>query len=60
MLNKIDVQDVVALAKKAGEAIMDIYQKDVEIEYKADESPLTEADKNELSTKIREYQELGE
>ena len=45
MLNKIDVQDVVALAKKAGEAIMDIYQKDVEIEYKADESPLTEADK---------------
>jgi len=45
MLNKIDVQDVVTLAKKAGEAIMEIYSKDVEIEYKADQSPLTEADK---------------
>ncbi|MEH6502415.1 MAG: 3'(2'),5'-bisphosphate nucleotidase CysQ [Cycloclasticus sp.] len=45
MLNKIDVQDVVALAKKAGEAIMEIYQKDFEVEFKADESPLTEADK---------------
>jgi len=45
MLNKIDVQDVVTLAKKAGEAIMVIYQKDFDIEFKADQSPLTEADK---------------
>lgn len=45
MLNKIDIKDVVALAKKAGEAIMVIYQKDFEIEFKADQSPLTEADK---------------
>lgn len=45
MLNKIDVQDVVALARKAGEAIMAIYQKDFKVEFKADESPLTEADK---------------
>jgi len=45
MLNKIDVQDVVALAKKAGEAIMEIYQKNFEVEFKADQSPLTEADK---------------
>lgn len=45
MLNKINVQDIVALAKQAGDAIMVIYQKDFEVEFKADESPLTEADK---------------
>ena len=45
MINKIDVQDVVALAKKAGDAIMVIYQKDFDIEFKSDKSPLTEADK---------------
>jgi adenylylsulfate kinase len=32
-------------AVKAGQAIMEIYKKDFEIEYKADQSPLTEADK---------------
>jgi len=36
---------VVAVAKQAGQAIMEIYQKDFDIEFKADESPLTEADK---------------
>lgn len=45
MLEKIDVKDVVSLAKQAGEAIMEIYKKDFEVEFKADESPLTEADK---------------
>jgi len=45
MLNKINIQDVVAVAKQAGQAIMAIYQKDFDIEFKADESPLTEADK---------------
>jgi len=45
MLNKIKVNDIVKLAKMAGEAIMAIYEKDFEVEFKADESPLTEADK---------------
>lgn len=45
MFNEIDVQEVVLLAKKAGVAIMEIYQKDFEVEFKADQSPLTEADK---------------
>lgn len=45
MLERIDVQDIVELAKQAGEAIMEIYKKDFEVEFKADESPLTEADK---------------
>lgn len=45
MLEKINIQDIIKIAKQAGEAIMEIYQKDFEVEYKADESPLTLADK---------------
>ena len=45
MLDKINVQEIVTLAKQAGEAIMAVYEKDFEVEFKADESPLTEADK---------------
>lgn len=45
MLEKIDIQDIVSLAKNAGDVIMEIYRKDFEVEFKADESPLTEADK---------------
>lgn len=45
MLEKINVQDIIDLAQKAGETIMEVYQKDFEVEFKADESPLTEADK---------------
>jgi 3'(2'), 5'-bisphosphate nucleotidase len=44
MLNQIDIQDIVTIAKKAGDAIMDIYDKDFIVEYKDDKSPLTEAD----------------
>lgn len=46
MLDKINVQEIVALAKQAGEAIMAVYEKDFEVEFKADQSPLTEADKD--------------
>jgi len=45
MLDKINIQEIVALAKQAGEAIMAVYEKDFEVEFKADQSPLTEADK---------------
>jgi 3'(2'), 5'-bisphosphate nucleotidase len=44
-LNQINIQDIIHIAKQAGEAIMTIYQKDFDVEYKADQSPLTEADK---------------
>lgn len=37
-------QDIIALAKSAGAAIMEIYQRDFAISEKSDESPLTEAD----------------
>jgi len=45
MLDKINIQDVVAIAKEAGDAIMQIYSQDFEVEYKQDKSPLTIADK---------------
>ncbi|QOP42642.1 3'(2'),5'-bisphosphate nucleotidase CysQ [Sulfurimonas sediminis] len=44
MLERIDLEKIVALAKEAGDAIMQIYEKDFTIEYKDDKSPLTEAD----------------
>ncbi|WP_345972469.1 3'(2'),5'-bisphosphate nucleotidase CysQ [Sulfurimonas diazotrophicus] len=44
MLETIDLDAVVAIAQKAGDAIMDVYEKDFGVEYKDDKSPLTEAD----------------
>jgi len=44
MLNKIDLEVIVAIAKEAGDAIMEIYNQDFKIDYKDDKSPLTEAD----------------
>ncbi|KEA64081.1 3'(2'),5'-bisphosphate nucleotidase [Marinobacterium lacunae] len=38
------VEAVAAIAREAGFAIMRVYQRDFSITYKADESPLTEAD----------------
>ncbi len=41
----IDIQQIIAIAKAAGEAIMRVYQTaDFSIEHKADNSPLTAAD----------------
>lgn len=44
MLEKIDLEEIVIIAKEAGDAIMEIYDKDFHVEYKDDKSPLTEAD----------------
>jgi len=44
MLNKIDIQKINNIAKKAGNEIMKIYQQDFKVDYKADNSPLTKAD----------------
>jgi 3'(2'), 5'-bisphosphate nucleotidase len=54
MLNQIDIQDIVTIAKKAGNAIMQVYKQDFEVEYKQDSSPLTLADK-----KANEIIEVG-
>jgi 3'(2'), 5'-bisphosphate nucleotidase len=45
MLSQINIQDIVAIAREAGNAIMQIYKQDFEVEYKQDSSPLTLADK---------------
>jgi len=44
MLDKIDLEVIVTIAKDAGDIIMEIYNKDFQIDYKDDKSPLTEAD----------------
>lgn len=44
MIESINIQDIIAIAQKAGNAIMEIYNQDFKIEYKEDKSPLTEAD----------------
>ncbi|MGH6611983.1 MAG: 3'(2'),5'-bisphosphate nucleotidase CysQ family protein, partial [Burkholderiaceae bacterium] len=38
------LQDLAALARKAGDAILEVYQQQFEVTRKADESPLTQAD----------------
>ncbi len=44
MLKEIELEDIVAIAQEAGNAIMEIYKRDFTISYKDDASPLTEAD----------------
>ena len=43
VLDAIDLEEIVAIAKQAGDAIMDIYSRDFQVDYKDDKSPLTEA-----------------
>lgn len=40
----IDVHAVIAIARQAGERIMQVYQQDFAVEQKGDDSPLTQAD----------------
>ncbi|HIP13427.1 MAG TPA: 3'(2'),5'-bisphosphate nucleotidase [Arcobacter sp.] len=44
MYEEVDLEKIINIAKIAGEVIMEIYNKDFFIEYKDDNSPLTEAD----------------
>jgi len=50
MLKNIDLEQIITIAKDAGDVIMEIYQKDFDVDYKEDNSPLTIADlkSNEL------------
>ena len=45
MYRQIDTSEVLAVALEAGRAIMEIYERDFAVEYKEDDSPLTEADR---------------
>jgi 3'(2'), 5'-bisphosphate nucleotidase len=44
ILEKIDINDINQIAKKAGQKILEIYNTKFDVEYKTDNSPLTEAD----------------
>lgn len=42
----IEIESLLAATRKAGEAILEVYARDFEVEVKGDDSPLTEADRN--------------
>ncbi len=44
-MSRVDLEKIAATARAAGEQILDIYSRDFEVELKADDSPLTEADR---------------
>jgi 3'(2'), 5'-bisphosphate nucleotidase len=46
MLENIDIQEIIAIAKDAGSEILKIYATEFEVVDKSDNSPLTQADKN--------------
>jgi len=45
VLDKIDIQDIIKIAKDAGKAIMKIYNQNFGVEFKSDNTPLTIADR---------------
>lgn len=45
-MSKVEITKIIEIAKLAGEEILKIYAQDFEVFDKADESPLTQADKN--------------
>lgn len=62
MLDTIVLNKIEAIARDAGDEIMKIYEKDFQVDYKDDKSPLTEADtrSNEIicSRLEKEYPEI--
>ena len=44
MLEKIEIKNTIQIAIEAGKAVMEIYKKDFSVEFKDDNSPLTQAD----------------
>ncbi len=44
-MDEIEIEKLVELAKKAGDAILEIYRQDFDVEKKSDHSPITIADK---------------
>ena len=57
----VEIGPLLDVARRAGAKIMEIYARDFEIDYKADESPLTEADKagNEVIMEFLQTEHAG-
>lgn len=59
--HRLSLEPIIAIARQAGEAIMAIYQAPFEVNYKADQTPVTQADEaaNQLITQaLRELTAL--
>ena len=41
----ISIKNIIDIGKEAGNAILEVYNKDFSVDYKKDSSPVTEADK---------------
>jgi 3'(2'), 5'-bisphosphate nucleotidase len=55
----IEIESLLAVVEKAGEAILEVYARDFEVEYKGDDSPLTEADKAANAVLVEYLQGTG-
>ena len=53
----IDLGHLRDVARRAGEAVLEVYSRDFEVEFKADESPLTEADQRSNQVIVAALQE---
>lgn len=53
---EIQTDRIADIARQAGDAILEVYRQDFTVEHKADESPLTEADRRANEVILRELQ----
>jgi len=58
MYEQVDLEKVITIAKSAGDEIMKIYKKDFSVDYKEDNTPLTEADLKSNEIICRALKEL--
>ncbi len=59
MLDRIKIEDLLKIAKDAGEAILEVYNsEDFSVEIKSDNSPLTRADNDAHKVIVKALQEL--
>jgi len=56
---KVLLMDAITASLKAGREILEVYESTFEVEYKADNSPLTIADKRAHNTIVHELKETG-
>jgi len=52
----IEISELCAAVKNAGEAILEVYARDFDVELKGDDSPLTEADQNANAVLMEYFQ----
>lgn len=60
MIPTIDIEEVIAIAVEAGQAILEVYARDFDVVTKEDSSPLTEADERSNAIIVRGLKQLTE